>query len=202
MSNAQLIQMRIEGDKAVMRELRTAATRALPPGVVKSIFVKAMQNMTKEAKRNARTIQTGGDQKSKSGRVISRYTKKGQIKSRYRHRAGRDLAKAIKTKKYKGRYARGVNLSILQKELPTISKTTGKPYKAFGRTGVPIAQWLEVGTKNRQKRGRIRGGHPIWKAFKTWERYTQDRAIKLIMERLGKDINQSNYRYIKFIKAG
>jgi len=181
---------------ALLRDLRTMAN-GLKVKDVTEVFVKALKPIEKQAKKNARTVRTGAKVKGTG------LTKSGRLKSNLKHKGGRDLAKAIGTKRF-GRRSKiaGANVSLFQSKLPTTSRSTGKAYKAFGKTNVPIAHFIPGGTKLRRSskgnRGRIaEHRRPIWKAYKTWRAFSNNQIEKGIFRLIGNDARRTEIIHFK-----
>ncbi len=165
----QLIQAKVIGAKAVIRELHALRTTALPTNLLKGIFLNAMKPMLREAKTNARNVRKEKAQLTAGGKLAKRYTKSGGVSRSYKHKGGRHMAKALKLRKMKGNKFPGVNISVIQKYLPET------------KSGMRVGHMLEKGIK--YKRGRVHfNQHPIYRAFKRHERSalkTVDKRIRL-----------------------
>ena len=187
---SQMIQITTTGDKALMRELATAATAALPTPVVKEIFKRALQPMFMTAKKMARRIPNKPTEKFKSGKY-----KKPKFS-----KLGRQLSMSLALRKYKSRRHPGAWIGISKKKLAKFSN-----YKHHGRAGVPLAQMMEKGTDNRKTRkgrdrGRLIGKEPIWKAFQIHKR----QAIAISTKKLVVSMSRNNrrFQYLHFTQNG
>jgi len=185
----QVIKMKVVGDKKVMQELTKAAHKALPVSVIKRVYLQAMKPMLKTAKQNARNIPKDPNAKK---------TKSGKVKLRNRNRLGAHMAKALKVKRFKSRRKGGVNLSVIQSDLPKSSKTTGRSFE-YG-----LGHMMEVGSRSKHQkrprgRGGIKGGNPIWRAYQTWENHTLKTAEKKLLIEFAKKIN-TNFTKLRFKK--
>ncbi len=187
---SQMIQITTTGDKALLRELGVAATAALPTPVVKEIFRKALQPMFMTSKKLARRIPNKPVKKFKGGKH-----KKPKFS-----KLGKQLSMSLALRKYRNRRHPGVWIGISKKKLEKFSE-----YKHHGRTGVPLAQMMEKGTKDRKTRkgretGKLIGKEPIWKAFQIHRRQAIAISSKKLVVAMSR--NDRRFQYLKFTSNG
>lgn len=155
------VGVEITGVDRTRAELAMVAKIAFTPAKWRQLFRKSGKPILEKAKSNV----MGSDRADKS-----------------------TLRRALKSKDPKYKKAAMIKIGYDQKLLPTIS-SKGRPYTAHGRTGVPIAQYQELGTKERTKKGgartgRIKAGWEIYSAFATRKGQTILLSEQLVNQRL------------------
>lgn len=176
MSNMHVINVKVEGHTALVRELHRTAKYALKPSEMRKIFKKGLVPVSRRAKFNARRLVDADNQNT-------------QWRS--------ELAKAIGYKTPRSRFKVQMNLGYIQEKLPTIG-SDGKPYEAFGSKGVKLIHWHEGGV-TRKRRGELRPGWPIWRAMQSEWNNVGTIINRELTQRLVDDSRQNEY--LKFIRA-